>query len=99
MHIYGRELLYMCIFTFVNGHIRKRASVYVHFVFCICTFIEAKMCIYGRELLYIYMLGSIYAHFGFRQCAYMGHSPSAHVVWVYLTMEQMKSTKGKRAIG
>jgi hypothetical protein len=40
-----------------NAHLRKRASIYVHFGFCICAFTEAKMHIYGRKNAHIQKRG------------------------------------------
>jgi hypothetical protein len=40
MRIYGSQ----------NAHIQKRAFVYLHFGFYICTFAKSKLRIYGREL-------------------------------------------------
>jgi hypothetical protein len=51
MRIYGSQ----------NAHIRKRAFVYVHFGFRICTFTEAKMHIYGlrKEKMCIMTYGTM----------------------------------------
>jgi hypothetical protein len=93
MHIYRSSLLYMHIlpsvyahfvihkcafFPSLNAHIRKRASVFAHFGFCIRAFTEAKMCIYRSSLPYMHIFPFVYVHFGFRICV-LFPSINAHI--------------------
>ena len=89
MHIYGKELpysfhicafrlLYMHIYRSQNAHIQKRTSIYAHYGFCRCAYVEEKKCIYIRELSYMH----IYER---KKCAYteakmhIYGSQSAHI--------------------